>query len=74
MRKMMDYLKSLGAFVVIMVLLFVLFIGVIAEFAPTVIPDWMYVMGQIISIPFWIAFFVMIIKEWNKQRKAKKEK
>ena len=69
----MRKLKALGFLVIILVLLFILCVGVIAEIAPAMIPDWMYTAGQIISIPFWIVFFVVIIKAWKNQRKAKKE-
>ena len=71
---MKDFLKALGAFVFIMVLLMVLLLGVVAEFAPRLIPDWVYPVGAIIRIPFWIAFFTVIFKEWKKQRKARTEK
>ncbi len=74
MRKLQDFLKALVAFAVIMVLLLVLVLLVISEFTPRLIPDWVYTVGAIISIPFWIAFFTVIFKEWQKQRKAKKEK
>ena len=66
----MRKLKALGFFAIIMVLLFILCVGVIAEVAPAMIPDWMY---MAISIPFWIVFFVVTIKAWKNQRKAKKE-
>ena len=69
----MRKLKALGFFAIMMVLLFILCIGVIAEVAPAMIPDWMYTAGQIISIPFWIVFFVVTINAWRNQRKAKKE-
>ena len=74
MKKLQDFLKALAAFVVIMVLLLVLVLTVISEFAPRLIPDWVYPVGAVISIPFWIAFFSVILKERKKQRKAKKEK
>ena len=74
MKKLQDSLKALAAFVFIMVLLLVLVLTVISEFAPRLIPDWVYLVGTIISIPFWIAFFTVIFKERKNQRNAKKEK
>ena len=74
MKKIQGFLKALAAFVVIMLLLLILVLTVISEFAPRLIPDWVYLVGAVISIPFWIAFFSVILKEWEKQRKAKTEK
>jgi len=45
---------------------------VIAELFPALIPDWMYTVFSIIGIPLAIVFFVVIFKEWRRQRKAKK--
>lgn len=74
MKKYQDFLNALTAFAVIMVLQLLLALLVISEFTPKLIPDWVYPVGTIISIPVWIAFFTVIFKEWKEQRKAKKEK
>ena len=70
--KILNFLKAFSAFIVILLFLFLVISSVIAELFPTAIPDWMYTVFAIIGIPFAIAFFVVIVKEWRKQRRAKK--
>ena len=67
-----DFLKAFGAFAVILVVIVLGVFGLVAFFAPAIVPDWMYTVSGILSIPFIIAFFVLIFKEWRKQRRAKK--
>lgn len=71
-KRIQSFLKALGAAVAIMFFLVVCMFGIIAELFPSVIPDWIYTVGGIVSAPFVIAFFVVIFKEWRKQRKSKK--
>ena len=68
-----DFLKAFGAFIVILVVLALGVVGLVAFFAPAIVPDWMYTVSGILSIPFIIAFFVVILREWRSQRRAKKE-
>ena len=70
--KILNFLKAFSAFIVILLFLFLVIASVVAELFPAAIPDWMYTVFAIIGIPFAIAFFVMIFKEWRKQRKMKK--
>ena len=71
-NKIWDFLKTLGAFVVILLFIVLLVASVIAELFPAVIPDWMDTVFAIIGISLAIVFFVVIFKEWRRQRKAKK--
>ena len=69
---MKDFLKSLGAVLAIGLFLALCVICVIGELFPALLPDWVFTALGIVSIPFWVIFFVTIFKEWRSQRKAKK--
>jgi len=69
-----NFLKAFGAFSVIMVVLALGVVGLVSFFAPAIVPDWMYTVSGILSIPFVIAFFVVIFREWRSQRRAKNQK
>lgn len=70
-KKTAEFFKALGAVIVIMLFLAVLFLGIVDAFAPRLIPDWMRIAGLVISAPFWIFFFSTISKEHREQKKAK---
>ena len=69
-----NFLKAFGAFSVIMVVLALGVVGLVSFFAPAIVPDWMYTVSGILSIPFVIAFFVVVFRERRSQRRAKKSK
>ena len=73
-EKILEFFKALGAFLVVLLCLAALVVSVIDMLFPTVFPDWVYTALFIVCLPFGIAFFVTIFKEWRKQRKAKKKK
>ena len=64
-----EFFKALGAAIVIMLFLAIMFLGVIDALAPRVIPDWMRVVSLIVSIPFWIFLFGTIAKDRRAQKK-----
>ena len=66
-----EFFKALGATIVIMLFLAILFAGIVDALAPRLIPDWMRVVSLIVSIPFWIFLFGTIAKERRTQKKAK---
>ena len=70
MGKLKEFFKALGAFVVIGLLLAIVVLCVIGELFPALLPDWVFTVLGIASIPFWVVFFVTIFKEWRSQRKA----
>ena len=69
-----NFLKAFGAFSVIMIVLALGVVGLVAFFAPAIVPDWMYTVSGILSIPFVIAFFVVNFRERRSQRRAKNQK
>ena len=69
-----SFLKAFGAFSVIMIVLALGVVGLVAFFAPAIVPDWMYTVSGILSIPFVIAFFVVNFRERRSQRRAKNQK
>lgn len=70
-KKTAEFFKALGASIVIMLFLAVLFLGIVDAFAPRLIPDWLRIAGLVISAPFWIFFFSTIAKEHREQKKTK---
>ena len=72
--KVKDFLKSLGAVVAISLFIALCVICVIGELFPALLPDWVFTVLGIASIPFWVVFFGTILKEWRAQRRGKSPK
>ena len=71
-HKFSEFLKAFGAFAVILVVIVVGVLAAIGELFPAAVPEWVYIAVWIVSLPFWVAIFVNVIKEYKRERKDKK--
>ena len=66
---MKAFLKALGAFAAIILFLFVLFFGCLAEFFPTLVPDFVYTISTFVGLVAMIALLLWLRKENRKKKK-----
>jgi len=72
MAKNKGFFKAFGLFAVIALLLAYVVLEIVGVLFPALLPDWVLTVSSIISIPFWVAFFIIVFKEWRTKCVAQK--
>ena len=66
---MKEFWKAFGAFVVIILFLFLLFFLCLGEIFPTDVPDFVYAISSFVGLAAMIAFLLWLRKENRKKKK-----